>query len=1048
MLLPFLLQLAVPAWAESPWSAPPAPVGWAATEARFVLTIRDGEPVGVQADYQFATPERSSRAFTLVESRVLVTNAPGPVLATPRGLELTLPVDRTAARQSFSGILADFPSGSASFSVLPATRMRVDVDAPGLDVTIDGAVDGWMVPGDRVSVSWQPKAQEAPPVAALLVQGEAATAFRADAKALAIDSVLRWKVLRGEASSFSFDAAGLDELEIEGSNVANFTQSGNIVVVTTKQPVTSLLSVRVRGRVVAGKSERSVPGPQPTGVQRVDRYWTMTKSDEGELIPVRAPASISNQQMPAWAKGIGEGAPLAQWHGNGELRVFPLDAANVQGPDTVITSARYIVAAAKEGRAGLRMTLRVRNERRQFLHVTPPAGWKAIVVRVSNQPVSALSDGNGGLYIPLEKSIETVKGLLSFPVDVEWVGDEAVWERKGHHTFALPAVDAPIQAAEWEVHLPRDYKAFVPEIRGGNFVMTDLRDGAALPEENERLIAKRSADEKVESALSNAVSAYKKNDFETAQMWVDNARSVNSGNEDIEQLQSNLDVLSGKANKADSVATEAVQRRVKELAKAKTSGLVSQQIEIEEKALDAYRSGDLDQAEALYEAAFSVANELERTEQEESTVQKSKIAGASSKLESIRKERGRKVAEAETVSDIVAQSSYGYGSGSASFSGRAGNAGGQYGDDDAAGFGGLGMSGTGQGGGGTAEGLGGLGTRASGRGEASYRTDGMSVADGASVADGEDYEGESTESSGAYYEEDAPAEAVVPEALPPDTGAAEDPVTTTTSVTLSRESLSRVPVGRSYQSVVQAAPGVGAGKAKKMSAPRDDDEAPAKEGKKEAADAKPATATPATSAPARPPAKPAPPESPAPVVAAPAPPPPPPVQASGRGMGSERAKDEMRRSSRSEPAPEAVYAPPLEPSAGAKGLIALGYLDATAVDKISEESDEAYADELVEAHGGAMADFGGDRQGQLGPLVLEESALLVREKDSDNRPNSPSEHRRAPLERRRALEASPSPMALAMPLDGPAVSHTHALVPANQAPTFTIRYKELTPENL
>jgi hypothetical protein len=52
------------------------------------------------------------------------------------------------------------------------------------------------------------------------------------------------------------------------------------------------------------------------------------------------------------------------------------------------------------------------------------------------------------------------------------------------------------------------------------------------------------------------------------------------------------------------------------------------------------------------------------------------------------------------------------------------------------------------------------------------------------------------------------------------------------------------------------------------------------------------------------------------------------------------------------------------------------------------------------------------------------------------------------VERRHALVATPSPVALAMPLDGPAVAHTQALLPASAAPTFNVRYKELTEENL
>ncbi len=55
VLLPLLLRLSV-ALAASPWGPEPAPAGWAATDATWRLTIRDGEPIRVEADYALASP--------------------------------------------------------------------------------------------------------------------------------------------------------------------------------------------------------------------------------------------------------------------------------------------------------------------------------------------------------------------------------------------------------------------------------------------------------------------------------------------------------------------------------------------------------------------------------------------------------------------------------------------------------------------------------------------------------------------------------------------------------------------------------------------------------------------------------------------------------------------------------------------------------------------------------------------------------------------------------------------------------------------------------
>lgn len=57
-----------------------------------------------------------------------------------------------------------------------------------------------------------------------------------------------------------------------------------------------------------------------------------------------------------------------------------------------------------------------------------------------------------------------------------------------------------------------------------------------------------------------------------------------------------------------------------------------------------------------------------------------------------------------------------------------------------------------------------------------------------------------------------------------------------------------------------------------------------------------------------------------------------------------------------------------------------------------------------------------------------------------------SRPRRVP-ERRAPLVATPSPMALAMPLDGPTLTTTQALQPAGAFPTFSFKYKALPSEN-
>lgn len=1028
-------------------AADPAPQGWGATDAVWRLEIRDGEPVVVEADYRLQAPDSRSEVLRLAGPQLLLTAVSGPVVATPRGLEIALGPDVRKVEQHLEGLYSAPTDGRFDLDVLPATRARVVVDAPGLDVTIEGAVDGWVGPRDHLTVTWRPRVEAGEVLReSLLAQGEAATVFRAEGGSLLVEGTMRWRVMRGEAKRLTFDAAGLEEIEVAGPGIASWRREGAQVVIEPKAPVKGLFVATLRGRATLGKGERTVPAPQPSGVQRVDRYVTMARSDEGELIPTAMPTSVPLAQLPAWAKNLGDGVPLVAWHGPQAVRVLNGSFESLQGPDTVVTQARYTVAAAREGRLALRMNLRVRNERRQYLHVAAAPGWRPIVVRVGNQPVSGLGDGAGGLYIPLEKSIETVKGLLSFPVDVEWLAvDQAPWEKRGEMVLSVPAIDAPIQAVAWEVHLPRGYRALrAPTSGSGTVLLGDLRGGDELEDQSGYAEQERRKQEVVSSALQNAVSAYKTNDWSTAQRWLDEAKNVDAGNEDAQLLQENLDVIEGRSTRNDLGA-----RRVKDMARARSSGLEEQQVTLEKTAETLYRSGDLEAAEEAFEEALAVAQELKKVEQVEAAEQSTRIVAAQSKLTEIRDRKAKQKSESSFGKGSGASSgsfATGTGSGSGSWPAAKGSvaqldperepdeesedldeAGFDRGDDasvsappgepdtgaaaDAStlafegldldgnadiggliggapgvqiGASGLGMSGSGMGGGGSAEGLGGLGTKGRGAGP-------------------------------------SPDVAEAPPAEP----AAAEPAPA--PVVMDKEFLEKIPAGRSYQSstsslrvttksgTARREPEAEKKKVAKADIAYDDDEesdAPAR--------AESRTVAAPKSRPA--PAKPVAPAAPAASAPPPAPPPPPPpATASGRATAR------------------------MGPALGKKveDLAPIESEEVSVVDGRRRELDSRPPADALETLG--YVDDPVPSAGEALPSAPEGATLGALRDDLPAPPPIPRP--RPPPERRKALEVNASPMALALPLDGPTVTTTQALLPAGELPTFHFRYRILPSEN-
>jgi len=312
----------------------------------------------------------------------------------------------------------------------------------------------------------------------------------------------------------------------------------------------------------------------------------------------------------------------------------------------VVQSAEYVVSQSEDGHVLARATWLVRNERSQYLKVTPPRGLRPLTVRVSGRPALILKEGDS-FYVPLEKSIETVQGLLAFPVEVAWIGTDIGWLSSGHarkqaRVLTLPAVNAPIQAAKWEVHLPRGWKLDThpsrsPAARSGGKVGSKLDN----------------AKEQAREAWTNAIDAYKYNDFESAQRWLDASRGYADQTvekdvatmDNVGRLQSNLDVLlqTARPSTPSSTATlttsgsasgtaelraaedDVLARRVRDLANAKTTDAQLAQARLEEDARKAILAGDDVRAAEALEQVTALAKDIGITEQKESSEQADKL---------------------------------------------------------------------------------------------------------------------------------------------------------------------------------------------------------------------------------------------------------------------------------------------------------------------------------------------------------------------------------------------------------------------------------------
>jgi hypothetical protein len=193
-------------------------------------------------------------------------------------------------------------------------------------------------------------------------------------------------------------------------------------------------------------------------------------------------------------------------------------------------------------------------------------------------------------------------------VQLVLVGEVDPWDRKERRQLPLPRVDAEIASSQVTVHLPPGYlprhdegeHGTVASFAEGTGIAYGFAVGDARAAEADRL-------------FQDAVSNWMSNDFDQAQAALDELSALGAGNENVVRLQSNLDLLEGKGG-GGSVALE---RRVKEQAKARSLDDARKQAEVLQQAEQALISGDYDGAEAAYGEALALGDKLGKLDQDE-----------------------------------------------------------------------------------------------------------------------------------------------------------------------------------------------------------------------------------------------------------------------------------------------------------------------------------------------------------------------------------------------------------------------------------------------
>jgi TolA-binding protein len=318
------------------------------------------------------------------------------------------------------------------------------------------------------------------------------------------------------------------------------------------------------------------------------------------------------------------------------------------------------------------------------------------VARVAEQHRPLARGPDHGVYVPLEKSVLTTAGLVSFPVEIVYVMRGPGLARQGKFRLPLARIDLPVAYARCALMLPDGLKAGewqgtlrrvpawsgetanlefeygtghlaklppkpvkVPRLGqrpGLGALFSDLREGAAPAPEGERDVNGpadlQNTVLQAKNLYRGGVDYYQRGNYEKAgemfrQVMTAAPKSLEA--ENASKYLGNIDIARGKDSgvAAGDRALRATAKAVQMAQQAGNVEVIEKQQQALERAEEALQKGDESKAEAAYKVAVNLAGQLagrgEVAREQEATVRKAKeFLG---KQERGRQEESKKLAD-------------------------------------------------------------------------------------------------------------------------------------------------------------------------------------------------------------------------------------------------------------------------------------------------------------------------------------------------------------------------------------------------------------------
>lgn len=576
------------------------------------------------------------------------------IWTTPNGIVLAGEIDRRARLE----VEAFLPAvgGGDDFPLLGASVGRVRLEgSQTLRVrNADGSavvfVDDAFVTGS--SALMLEEAVPADPNESLLVVADTGVGITVGENALEGRAKVQWQLRRGSTKTVAVNVHGVGaDLELKGPNVAEWTRNGNRIDVRLKEEAKGRVDATLHwSTTLQGQAEQHVALPSVSAADVFRQRTSLQLATDGDLDvapSLRSWSPIAARALPEYGRGLIRGTPTAAFSQkpgasteDDALDLYRFEA--VPGPPVVVEVAEVQLAVSDEGRVLTKARYEVLNERAPFLDITPPPGAKLVGVWVAGKEVRARKPGDV-FRVPLKRSLETVEGLLTFPVEIAFLSETAPLERTVRRDVDIPKVAAPISVSRVIVRLPNRFKSLMEE--GDNGMVNVFSRGNEIAYG----LADQDAIARADTAYGAAIDAWNRNEFDDAKTKLQELEALGAQSKNQAGLQSNVDMLefenipvgasqsrdftqvveSSATAQADGASftpdgaklrakkgsyTSTRARRIKARARARSTDRRARQRSLKKKAKQQRASGSFKAAERTYQQAIEETRELRRLE--------------------------------------------------------------------------------------------------------------------------------------------------------------------------------------------------------------------------------------------------------------------------------------------------------------------------------------------------------------------------------------------------------------------------------------------------